>query len=584
MGETVNSDRLLVLVGRLILSFLALVALFLFFYQPNPPVDDFWWHLATGRWIVENNSLPSIDPFLITSGQTTSLRQKMILHGYWLAQVSSFLLYKASGWQGLLLAKAALFTALCVTISRFLVYRGVGCAASYLLSLAILPIALSFLSLRPHIFSVLGAVLFFIWTEKGLDGLRSGRLELSRHLYWLPVLTMLWANLHSGFIIGQGMALIYILAEGIKLALGRNQLEKAIFKRFLGWQVLAIAAAFLNPNHLNVWLSIVLEGNPAGPFAQTIEEYLSVWKLASFTGNYTDLYLMLGVLLVSLTTLCISWKRVALSHWALFGIFSLAGFSASRFSIFFVAMAILIAAPCLAALWDKKRLVVDKIALGVMLAAIPCLIAFSWNKSVFAQGTLSKDLPDKAVTFFKEKRLPGPVFNPYEWGGYLVWNLFPQYQFFIDARTLDYSTYLAYQKGLNSNPAEVLGAHGIQTVIFYYSYKDFAPLSGMVFSLLVDGGWDLVYSDNLAVIFTRKTPLPSTTALSKVGFIDSFIGTILNSADFSPEHLHANLLLGQLHYAKKDAAGARRFFGKALSIDPQNGFARNWVALLDRRP
>ena len=53
-------------------------------------------------------------------------------------------------------------------------------------------------------------------------------------------------------------------------------------------------------------------------------------------------------------------------------------------------------------------------------------------------------LPVRAVDFIAEKSLPEPLFNPYEWGGYLIWRLYPDYQVFIDSRTLDDGAYADY--------------------------------------------------------------------------------------------------------------------------------------------
>jgi len=44
-------------------------------------------------------------------------------------------------------------------------------------------------------------------------------------------------------------------------------------------------------------------------------------------------------------------------------------------------------------------------------------------------------LPYEAVEFIKSERLPGPIFNSYNWGGYLIFKLWPDYPVYIDGRT-----------------------------------------------------------------------------------------------------------------------------------------------------
>ena len=43
-------------------------------------------------------------------------------------------------------------------------------------------------------------------------------------------------------------------------------------------------------------------------------------------------------------------------------------------------------------------------------------------------------VPEKEVAFIKGHKLPGPFFNDYLTGGYMIWNLYPEYKVFIDPR------------------------------------------------------------------------------------------------------------------------------------------------------
>ena len=59
-----------------------------FFWSFLVPVwdIDFWWHIATGRWIVEHGQVPATDPFGIFSN-SNPVRSQTILRNYWGAQV-----------------------------------------------------------------------------------------------------------------------------------------------------------------------------------------------------------------------------------------------------------------------------------------------------------------------------------------------------------------------------------------------------------------------------------------------------------------------------------------------------------------
>jgi len=95
-----------------ILRTLAVFVLFLFFLisflQRNVYNNDFWWHLATGKYITENRALPQNDPFSYTSSETQSTRRTTVLKGYWLAQVFFYKVYSLWEEQGIIFLRALL--------------------------------------------------------------------------------------------------------------------------------------------------------------------------------------------------------------------------------------------------------------------------------------------------------------------------------------------------------------------------------------------------------------------------------------------------------------------------------------------
>ncbi len=63
---------------------------------------DTWWHLASGRWMIEHGQVLKHDPF-----SHTMLDKLRIQHG-WLVQILLYGLYAALGHSGLVLAVAAI--------------------------------------------------------------------------------------------------------------------------------------------------------------------------------------------------------------------------------------------------------------------------------------------------------------------------------------------------------------------------------------------------------------------------------------------------------------------------------------------
>jgi MYXO-CTERM domain-containing protein len=82
-----------------------------------------------------------------------------------------------------------------------------------------------------------------------------------------------------------------------------------------------------------------------------------------------------------------------------------------------------------------RRLRVELVG-GLAFSAV-AVVLFGWAllaQDDFLQKDMEKSFPVKAVAFVKEHGYPGPLFNHFGWGGYLIWNL-PGLPVSIDGRT-----------------------------------------------------------------------------------------------------------------------------------------------------
>src|SRR5206468_4797665 len=109
-----------------------------------------------------------------------------------------------------------------------------------------------------------------------------------------------------------------------------------------------------------------------------------------------------------------------------------------------------------------------------------------------------------------------PMFNSYEYGGYLIWRLWPQQRTFIDGRALSESVFQDYARILynhddsDGQPAAetLLDRYGMQVIVM----NTMETSAGLVYALapaLADPAqsqWKLVYNDAQAVIFMRTPP------------------------------------------------------------------------------
>ena len=97
-----------------------------------------------------------------------------------------------------------------------------------------------------------------------------------------------------------------------------------------------------------------------------------------------------------------------------------------------------------------------------------------------------------------ENHLPAPILNSYDFGGYLIWKLYPRYTVYIDGRADLYGDAFLenfihlYQVDVDPHPA----LSGIRTVIL-------EPRSNLANFLRLQPEWHRVYEDRVAVVFSR---------------------------------------------------------------------------------
>ncbi len=126
---------------------------------------------------------------------------------------------------------------------------------------------------RPHLFTLLFLVLFY----SALERVRAGQ---SKYLLALPAATVVWTNLHGGFLVGIVIIGAYGAGELLKMALDPNSATRReasqAARRYFLCAVACLAASLVNPYtyHLHVHMvrvparSIRLAAHPGISLAQ----------------------------------------------------------------------------------------------------------------------------------------------------------------------------------------------------------------------------------------------------------------------------------------------------------------------------
>ncbi len=158
---------------------------------------DTFWHLATGRWILQHGAVPTTDPFSFTF-----VGRPWVTHE-WLTEVAMAAGYMTGGWGAVMLLVGLAMGVTALLMGAWLL-RWLGMLPALLAVVVGLACVAPGMLARPHLL-VLPLTAF--WTIELLKAREEGRAPA----IWLALLMVLWANLHSSFIVGYGLAAAFAL-------------------------------------------------------------------------------------------------------------------------------------------------------------------------------------------------------------------------------------------------------------------------------------------------------------------------------------------------------------------------------------
>jgi hypothetical protein len=510
--------------------------------------SDFWWHLKTGQYIVEHYRLPIPDPFAFTTARAPlayageDVTRNFNLTHEWLSQALQYLVYRAGGFGGIVLFRAAMLAGLSAFIGAIAWQRRRSfywaVAAAFATAIMARPYALD----RPYLVTFL------------LVAATIAILEYRRWLWLLPCLFLVWANSHGGFILGW-IALGAYCAEAGWLTWRGGRPPAATYL----WLVSAVslAASILNPNGLRV-LQVLLAYRQS--YLQSgLEEWSKPvwWRPSEFS------FLLFGAALVLLWR----WRKVRPVDWMLFAAFAAVALSGQR-NILFIG---LVAPILIVTYFPWKPTVPGWIPLTAWIAGV--LVALGWStSSAFQLRAAEWKLPSGGADFLLSRRLPGPIFNTYEFGGYLIWRLWPEQRVFIDGRALSESVFKDYLRILynhdeSGGPSaeQLLDRYDIQTIVM----NTIECNEGLIYKLapsLADPRqteWKLVYSDATAIVLTRHPP-PGVEALNPAAIAEHMEAECNWNMEHEPQTARCARALGQTFTQVGDFTRARGWLAKYL--------------------
>lgn len=476
---------------------LILAAYTLFLTHPlNLVTADLGRHIKNGELILNGHyEILKTNHYAYTQGGF------FVLNHHWLSGVIFYVIWQISGFIGLHVF--FIFLSLATFLLFFDITRkksSVGVAA--LLSIFIVPLLLERDEIRPEIFSYLFSGIFFWLMLK----YREGRVRW-RTLLILPITEILWINMHIYFPLGPAIIGVFML-EG--LIIKNRRVVKDLGILFL----ITLFSTPINPHGLKgVLAPLSIFKN----FGYPLAENQTVWFIEKILPNPNYLIFKIVFLILALSFVFVfvrNRRGLNIPDLLLAAGFSAAGWLAIRNFAIFGLFALPIAAGNLASVFNIKPEAarwLNRTTIITWTLAILIILSGELKTIYPRQQDLRLGLEmgnEKALAFFKENHLSGPIFNNYDIGGYLIWGLYPQEKVFADNRPEAYpaeffsKTYIPMQadkKVWDENNA----LYKFNAIIF--SYRDYTPWGQTFFTrILADPEWTTVFADKRIIILLKN--------------------------------------------------------------------------------
>ena len=467
---------------------------------------DIWWHIRVGDWIAAHHTLPRVGIF----SQHLERPWTAYSWGFELLISGIHHIFGLRGMVGLLLCLEIL-----VSLAFLVALRWVAGSywASWGIGVLTIYAALLHNALRP----VLLTVLFF--SLELLLIFEAERRRDDRLLFWTAPLLLVWANCHIQFVYGLFVFGLYIAARLVALwrpgeaaarsSPGNGGGASAPGSGALGWKLLVLLAlALLSPC---TGPNGILPYKVAFAYAGTSANYDVILELAAPNFRRPEDYVLLALIMVA----CYAAGRRSSRDWfrlPLLLVTALVSFRSMRDTWFAGSAAAFILAEAVRDRWPAEERapspsVVPERELAAYgagaLAALALASAFAMHYGLRLPElarSVGEHYPLRAADFVRDSHFPGPLYNSYNWGGFLIYYL-PEQPVSIDPRFDLYGTDLLLRSVDTGN------------AINWKSDPDLARANVVILgrwrplvqALANDAQFRNVYADNVAVVFVRQT-------------------------------------------------------------------------------
>ncbi len=478
------------------------------------------WHIRNGQQMLLTHAITRVDSFSSTmSGHAWYAWE-------WLYDALIAAIHGPLGLNGVVFFSALVIASTFTIVLRIALRRGASLPVAPILLLLSIGASSIHLLARPHLLSWLFAVLWFQIVDSAAVPSNSKKL---RRLYWLPLLMLVWVNVHGGFVFGLVLLALYIAGGWIQYFATDDIDERRkigeLHKHLGIVTLLSFLATFINPYGYRLHQHIY--GYLSDRFLMNhIDEFLS----PNFHHVPQQCFEIL--LLITILALAISFRKLKASQLlvVLFAVSS--GLFASRNLPISSLLLVLIIAPLVSEILAEMatrpdiapwlRTVIASLrsfgirmermelsfrghlwpVMGVVVCLWICAHGGMLGSNQLMEARFDAGrFPVQAAEVISYRGKTGPIFCPDTWGGYLIYQLYPGTKVVVDDRHdlygseffKDYLTVVQVHPGWD----KVLDDYHVTRVLMPTN-------SSLTVLLRQTPQWVVVHEDETAVLFRKR--------------------------------------------------------------------------------
>jgi hypothetical protein len=462
-------------------------------YWPKDP--DLGWHLKYGEYFFKHHQILRDNIF------STMMPDFHWANGSWGTDVLTYFIYNHWGFLGLTLASALIITLTFFSFSKAAKFTFFENALFFPI-LVFLESAMSSSSFRGQQISLLFLGILFY--------LLSCYKFFSKILFFIPILFLIWCNIHEESFLGIVLFGLWIGFGIVKNLFDSHTANKKVFYKetlfLVVIFVLSFLVTFINPFGVGIHLTAL--SHLGNPLLKNVSEYI---PFSTFSASWFGLVIVTVLTLLGIIYLFL--KKQIVNSLPILGIpfvLLLLSFFVRRYAWpgYYLALPIFLILLSDIKFYAKKYLYIIAVTISIIsiLLAIALKTPFDQFVNMFWETYCSvQTVPcsPQSARFIKSHNLSSNLFSYYDWGGWLIWN-YPDVKPSVDGRmhvwkdssgysaSVDFDAYMNAKKSIDQSSYDVI-----------YLPMDRSPLYMELSELVSQNTWKLAYRDDNAVIIVR---------------------------------------------------------------------------------